>query len=104
MVSRRAWLWIAFAAGPLMIAIFGFTMPNQPMGDVYFVYEPWSEQAVNGFGIVGVDRSWVYPQLAIVPMLLALALRWIAGYEVAWSLLVTLVDAVAFALLIGRAR
>jgi hypothetical protein len=103
-VSRRAWLWIAFVAVHLTVAIFGFTMPNQPMGDVYFVYEPWAEQAVNGFGIVGVNSSWVYPQLAIVPMLLALALRWIAGYEVAWAILVTIVDAVAFAILIGRAR
>ena len=55
-------------------------------------------------GIVGIDRPWVYPQLALLPMLLAQGLEWIAGYEVAWALLVTGLDAIAFALLIGRGR
>jgi hypothetical protein len=103
-VSRRAWLWIGFAVVHLAVAVAGFSMPNQPMGDTYFVYEPWAEQAVGGQGIVGIDSSWVYPQLALVPMLVALGLRWIAGYEVAWAIMVTALNAVAFGLLIGRAR
>ena len=39
--------------------------------------------------------SWVYPQLALIPMILAHGLEWIAGYEVAWAILVTAVDAIA---------
>src|SRR4051812_48820516 len=104
MVSRRAVLWIAFAVVHAAVAIFGFTMPNQPMGDVYFVYEPWSLDALRGDGIVGVDSGWVYPQLAIVPMVLAQGLRWIAGYEVAWALMVTGFNALAFALLVGGGK
>jgi hypothetical protein len=103
-VSRRAWLWVAFAAVHLMVAWFGFTMPNMPMGDVYLVYEPWARDAVAGNGIVGIDSEWVYPQLALLPMLLAQGLEWIAGYEVAWALVIIGLDAIAFALLVGRGR
>lgn len=97
-------LWIAFLAVHVLVAVLGFTQPNQPMGDVYNVYEPWSTVALQGRGIVGITEAWVYPQLALIPMLLAHALAWIAGYEVAWAILVTVCDALAFALLVGSAR
>jgi hypothetical protein len=103
-VSRRAWLWIAFAIVHVAVAALGFVMPNIPMGDVYLVYEPWARSAVGGFGVVGVTEEWIYPQLAIVPMVLALGLSWIGGYPIAWALLVTMADALAFALLVGRGR
>ena len=45
-MSRRAVLWIAFALVHLGVAWLGFLLPNQPMGDVYNVYEPWSLQAL----------------------------------------------------------
>jgi hypothetical protein len=97
-------LWIAFAIVHVLIAVLGFVLPNQPMGDVYFVYEPWSTAAIEGRGIVGITETWVYPQLALVPMILAKGIAWIAGYEVAWAMLVTLCDALAFAMLVGRGR
>lgn len=103
-MSRRAVLWIAFAVVHLGVAWLGFLLPNQPMGDVYNVYEPWSTQALVGGGMVGVTEEWVYPQLAMIPMILAHAFAWISGYIVGWAILVTLVDAVAFAVLIGAAR
>ncbi len=97
-------LWVAFTAVHLVVAVLGFTMPSSPMGDVYLVYEPWSLDALAGRDIVGLDIDWVYPQLALLPMILAQGLEWIAGYEWAWALLVTGLDAIAFALLIGRGR
>ncbi|WP_345801965.1 hypothetical protein AAIB33_02325 [Microbacterium sp. AZCO] len=103
-MSRRAVLWIAFVIVHVGIAVLGFLLPNEPMGDVYRVYEPWSLQALAGRGVVGITESWVYPQLALVPMLLAHAFEWIAGYEVGWAILVTLCDALAFAMLVGRGR
>ncbi len=109
-MSRRSVLWIAFAIVHIVVAVLGFVLPNQPMGDVYLVYEPWAdatlgaEPARSQWGIVGITTAWVYPQLAIVPMMLAQGLEWIAGYEVAWALLVTALDAVAFAILVGRGR
>ncbi len=103
-MTRRSVLWAAFAIVHVAVAWLGFVMPNEPMGDVYRVYEPWSIGALQGYGIVGIDQAWVYPQLALVPMLLAHAFAWIAGYTVAWAIVVIAADAVAFGVLIGRAR
>jgi len=103
-MTRRSVLWAAFLIVHLGVAWLGFLMPNEPMGDVYRVYEPWSTNALKGYGIVGIDQPWVYPQLALLPMLLAHAFAWIAGYTVAWAIVVIAADAVAFGVLIGRAR
>lgn len=103
-MSRRGTLWVAFALVHVVVAALGFVFPNQPMGDVYLVYEPWSQRALAGEGIVGVDEDWVYPQLALVPLVLAHGFAWIAGYTVGWAVFVTALDAVAFAVLVGRAR
>jgi hypothetical protein len=103
-VSRRAVLWVGFAVVHVGVAVLGWLLPNQPMGDVYLVYEPWSTRAVEGTAIVGVTESWVYPHLALVPMVLAKAMSWLGGYEIAWAVVVTAADAVAFAVLVGRGR
>lgn len=97
-------LWVAFVVVHIGVAALGFVMPNQPMGDVTNVYDPWSTNALNGQGLVGIDEPWVYPQLAIVPMVLAQGFAWIAGYELGWAILITICDALAFALLVGRGR
>lgn len=102
-MSRRAWLWIAFVLVHVVVAWLGFVLPNTPAGDVYLVYEPWARDAVAGTAVMGVTAPWVYPQLALLPMVLALGLD-LAGYQVAWVLLVTIADALAFGLLIGRGR
>lgn len=103
-MSRRAWLWIGFVLVHLMVATLGFAYPNRPMGDVTLVYEPWARAAIEQGAIPGIAHEWIYPQLAIVPMVLALGLEWIAGYELAWAALVTAANALAFALLLGRGR
>lgn len=97
-------MWIAFVVVHVLVAVLGFVLPNGPMGDVTNVYYPWSRAALDGYGIVGITTTWVYPQLALVPMVLAQLFTFIAGYEVAWAILITICDAIVFALLIGRAR
>ncbi|KRB36199.1 DUF2029 domain-containing protein [Microbacterium sp. Root180] len=103
-MSRRAWLWIGFAVVHVAVAALGFIEPNAPMGDVTLVYRPWVTAAVESGWIMGISQEWIYPQLAIVPLVLARGLAWIAGYEVAWAILVTALNALAFALLVGRGR
>ncbi|HEX5858757.1 MAG TPA: hypothetical protein VFY91_11675 [Microbacterium sp.] len=103
-MSRRVVLWGAFLLVHLGIAVLGWVQPNQPMGDVYFVYEPWSNRALNGGGIVGITAPWVYPQLALLPMVLAHGFAWIHSYTVGWAIFVTACDALAFGLLVGRGR
>ncbi|WP_223625781.1 hypothetical protein [Microbacterium sp. EST19A] len=109
--TRLVALWSVFLLVHLVTAAVGWVYPSQPMGDVVLVYEPWASAALGGGPIVGVTESWVYPQLALVPMLLAkglsmplVPLMGVSGaYLVAWALLVTALDAVAFAVLVGRA-
>lgn len=107
---RTTALWSAFAAVHVWIAVAGWMFPSQPMGDVVLVYEPWSSAALSGGPVVGITETWVYPQLALVPMLIAkmLSTPLIAvldasqAYLVAWAVLVTVLDAIAFAVLLGR--
>src|SRR5690606_27553978 len=103
LVSRRAVLWIAFAVVHAVIATLGYLLPSDPMGDVGNVYDPWSRAALAGH-IVGVHEQWVYPQLALVPMVVAQLISWAGGYFVAWAVVATAMNAIGFAVLIGRAR
>jgi hypothetical protein len=107
---RLITLWAAFGLVHLFTAVAGWLYPSQPMGDVVLVYEPWSSAVLSGGPIVGVTETWVYPQLALVPMLIAkiLSTPLIAvlgpsgAYLIAWAVLVTVLDAIAFAVLVGR--
>src|SRR5690606_36008873 len=110
-VTRRcALLWLVFLAAHLFVAWLGWVYPSQPMGDVVLVYEPWSTAALSGGAVVGITEPWVYPQPALVPMLLAKVLSFVlipamgasGAYLIAWAVLVTALDAVAFAILLGR--
>ncbi|MCC4909609.1 hypothetical protein [Microbacterium sp. cx-59] len=120
-MSKRAVLWVAFLIVHLGVSVLGWIMPNEPMGDVYRVYEPWSGAFLNGgyflqldsatgqqvstyYGFVGITDSWVYPQLALLPMLFTWLFAWAVSYTPAWAITVALLDAVAFAVLVGRGR
>lgn len=119
-MSKRAVLWIAFLVVHIGVSVLGWVMPNEPMGDVYRVYEPWSAAYLNGgwfpqvgadgiqtnayYGYVGLTDAWVYPQLAMLPMLATWLFAWAVSYTPAWAIMVVLVDAAAFAMLVGRGR
>lgn len=108
MSPRRSLIWAAFLGAHVIVAVAGWLLPNQPMGDVVLVYLPWSQAALSGGPIVGITESWVYPQLALVPMMLAhaLAVPFLAplggadAYLVGWALLVTACDALGLAALL----
>ncbi|WP_292905298.1 hypothetical protein [Microbacterium sp.] len=108
--ARTAVLWTAFLLVHAVVAVAGWILPSQPMGDVVLVYEPWAASALSGGPIVGVTETWVYPQLALVPMLAAkiLSLPLIGGlgasgaYLIAWALMITVLDALAFGVLTRR--
>lgn len=108
--ARVVALWCTFLVVHVITAWVGWVYPSQPMGDVVLVYEPWASSALGGGAIVGVTQTWVYPQLALVPMLLAKAmaapfvplLGVSSAYLIAWAVLVTALDAVAFGVLVGR--
>lgn len=100
--SARRWspLWPAFLLVHLWLALANVVGNEHPLGDVTLVYKAWMQQGFDTGHWVGVDGAWVYPILAIVPMLLA----WAFGpdaYAYTWLALVTVLDAVAFGFLIG---
>jgi hypothetical protein len=72
-----------------------------PFGDVTGVYRVWIDSWHRQGGLVGIDTPWVYPLLAILPMMAA-SVGGDGGYALAWVLLVVLLDAAALVLLLRR--
>ncbi|HEU4849001.1 MAG TPA: glycosyltransferase 87 family protein [Terrimesophilobacter sp.] len=96
-------LWSAFMVVHLWIGLLNLYGPGLPLGDVSIVYKFWSDQVFLAGFWVGIDSSWVYPVLAIFPMLAAGALG--PGlYVSTWLSLMMILDAVAFASIIGWRR
>jgi hypothetical protein len=93
-------LWLAFVLVHFLLGALNIFAPGVPMGDVSFVYKFWTDQAVVSHYFVGIDSSWVYPIVAFVPMMLARVFG-PANYDGTWLSLVMILDAVAFAFIIG---
>lgn len=96
-------LWVLFGLISFWLGWQGYVAEAIPYGDVSFVYEFWAGQAAGRAGVVGIDSGWVYPVVALVPILLPL----IAGpglYPIGWIVLVTALNAGAFAYLLYSAR
>jgi hypothetical protein len=80
--------------------------PGLPMGDVTYVYLFWVERGLTANEWVGLDTAWVYPVLALVPMLAA----YVFGpdlYATTWLTIIMSLNAVALVSIIGvqeRAR
>lgn len=96
----RIVLWVGFAVAHLWLVLVNLAGPGYPLGDVEWVYPRWVEQALATGSWVGIHEPWVYPILALIPMLLA-HVAGAAAYPVAWLVLVTALNAVAFGMLLG---
>lgn len=99
-------LWLAFAAVHLWLGFLNLYGPGLPMGDVTYVYLFWVERGVLADQWVGIDTAWVYPLLALVPMLAAYVFG-PALYGTTWLTIVMALNAVALISIIGveeRAR
>ena len=96
-------LWGTFILVHLWLGLLNLYGPGLPLGDVTIVYKFWTDQIfVAGFW-VGIDSAWVYPILAIVPMLAA-ATFGPALYASTWLGMVLVLDALAFATVVGWRR
>lgn len=94
-------LWAGFVLVHLWLGMLALYAPGQPIGDVTTVYKFWIvDYALQGHGWVGIDTVWVYPILALVPMVAAAAL----GpdlYASTWLSIVMVFDALAFAVVLA---
>ncbi len=96
-------LWSAFFLVHLWLGVVNLYGPGLPLGDVTIVYKFWSDQVFIGDFWVGIQSTWVYPVLAIFPMIVA-GLFGPANYAGAWLTLILVLDAAAFVVLIGVKR
>jgi hypothetical protein len=96
-------LWAAFILTHLWLGYLNFTEPGLPLGDVVIQYKYWAEQADLATYYVGIDNAWVYPIVALVPMVMAATFGF-ANYAGAWLGLVFVLDLVAFAVMVGWRR
>lgn len=96
-------LWGIFVVVHFWLGLGDLYAPGYPMGDVTLVYKFWVEQGLSTHHWVGLDSSWVYPIVALVPMIIAYALGPVL-YGSTWLSLVMLVDAAAFAVIMSFGR
>jgi hypothetical protein len=96
-------LWSAFVVVHFWLGMLNLYAPGQPLGDVTIVYRFWTDQLFVAHYRVGIDSSWVYPIVAILPMIAARAFG-VAQYAATWLTLMMFLDAIAFAVLIGWGR
>jgi hypothetical protein len=102
-LSHPAMLWLGFALVHVRLVQLGLELSSRPLADVTLFYLPWVQEGVDGGHWVGIDTPWVYPIVAILPMLVAFVFG--AGpYLEVWLALVIVLDAVAFLVVIGFGR
>lgn len=96
-------LWSAFILTHLWLGLLNLYADGLPLGDVTIVYKFWTDQVFIADFWVGINSSWVYPILAIFPMLAAAAFG--PGlYASTWLSLVMVLDAAGFAAIVGWRR
>ena len=102
-LGSRAALWLAFAIVHGALVWLNLAARGYPLGDVTGVYRVWAENAAAGYVRMGIDAPWVYPILAFAPMAASLAFgsEW---YGQTWLAIVVVLDAAAFAILLGDRR
>ena len=101
---RRTWVWIAFVLVHAVVIWLGFVDEHAASWDVDQLYRWWAGLTLSGDMLPGITADWIYPPLAQVPIVLVGALRGLVDYTLGWGLLVTALDAAAFAVLVGRGR
>jgi Glycosyltransferase family 87 len=97
--SRLA-LWLAFVVVHFWLGFLNLNAPGLPLGDVTFNYQYWAQQADFSTYYVGIDSVWVYPIVALVPMVVA-GIFGFQNYAAAWLSLIFVLDAIAFLVMVG---
>ncbi len=100
---RLGALWAAFAVVQLLVALLARYAPGFAMGDVDLAYTNWTRAVDTGHAIPGLQAPFVYPVLALVPMLIASIGGFHGALSLVWLLMVVACNAVAFAFVVGRA-
>ncbi|MCU1446960.1 MAG: hypothetical protein JWP54_2618 [Cryobacterium sp.] len=100
-LRRPVALWTGFALVHAVLIALNLSGIGWPLGDVEQVYLGWANGTVAGTARLGVDTAFVYPILALAPILAALVFG-APLYALTWLGLVTLINGAAFGMLTGR--
>jgi hypothetical protein len=101
--ESRLLLWLAFVLTHLWLGFLNLNAPGLPLGDVTIDYQTWAKQADFATYYVGIDSVWVYPIVALVPMVMV-GVFGFQNYAAAWLSLIFVLDAVAFLVMVGWRR
>ena len=96
-------LWVGFFVAHSALGLLAFYAPGYPLGDVTFVYLFWVQHGLEAGIWPGIDTSWVYPIVALVPMIVAYAFG-PDFYVPTWLTFVMIVDAAAFTVITAFGR
>jgi hypothetical protein len=96
-------LWAAFILTHLWLGFLNLTAQGLPLGDVTLQYQKWAQQADYATYYVGIDSAWVYPIVALIPIVAAGTFGF-ANYAGGWLSLVFILDLVAFGAMVGWRR
>jgi len=96
-------LWAAFVLVHLVLGALALNGPGYPLGDVEWVYKFWVQHGLVSGQWVGLQTSWVYPIVALLPMVTAYAFGPVL-YTSTWLSLIMVVDAAAFAVVMAFGR
>ena len=101
--ANRLILWCVFILVHLSLGLVNIYGPGLPMGDVTLVYKMWTDQAAVQNDLVGINGPWVYPILALIPMVLAASFG-PSLYASTWLSLVMILNGIALGALTGWGR
>lgn len=96
-------VWAAFVLAHLWLGLLALYAPGLPLGDVTNVYSFWMDQALVHNYWVGIDTVWVYPILALVPMVVAMVFG-PDQFASTWLSMIMIINAVAFGFVTGWGR
>jgi hypothetical protein len=100
-LCRPVLLWGGFVLVHVALIALNLSGIGWPLGDVERVYLGWAEGVASGNALLGIDTDFVYPILALAPILAALVFG-APLYALTWLGLVSVLNGVAFAVLVGR--
>jgi hypothetical protein len=103
LVTSPIALWGAFVVVHFWLGLLGLAGPGLPLGDVSLVYKFWVQHGFEAHQWVGLDTPWVYPIVALLPMIAAYAFG-PGVYDSTWLSLVMIVDAAGFAVIMAFGR
>lgn len=102
--AKLAALWVATVLVHLWLIVEANLSPmTMPFSDVS-LYEYWADNVLRGQGLLGVNVPWVYPFVALGPMLIAKLISANTGMLAGWLILIGLINLISLSVLVGWGR